>query len=873
MKRFLWLLLLFVAVSFNLFSLTNTEKIDINQASLEELETLPISDIQANAIYNYRTFTSFFESIYDLRKIAEIDQQTLLKIKPLITVSYYTDLDETEQRREEIDYLIERLGSQEGIQEGFSDIWEDYLMTPQNINQMYFSDILNMPNVSPIDAVAISKRIAAGDTITDYRNLRSTTGLSHYGATNLRHYIYYVEEPNRKKLFSNYQFKYENLSFDDDTKEMYREIVKNKDASIKDISHSYWGFFKLDNATPAYTNKFRVRYANNYKFGLLLFNQTGEKIFTEDSGSDVLKDAKYYASYENKFNFFGNNDIKIFAGNYRVTYGEGLVIENTDYYSSRKTGHGFSKRITGITGDLSRSQEYALKGIALELKRSNFCTSFWYSNDKKDAVVYDINNDGLINENDQVNGKYHIFSYITPTIRFDNDDLIKAEKYFNQGLMSPMKLMPRMNFLDETMLGARVEYNPLVGTHIGLTSTQTIYDNAHFVSLQSDELRNLLIRDLADFSKWKRLDSQISNMYSTYIEGEYERDYRQVMGLDWRTVVGNTSFQGEYAELKVNGNEGKIGDDPSAIVMSTYTQFENFYFLALYRDYDIDFDNPYARGFSEHRKFNDTILNKNIYALTNQLLADVYLNSSESQAEKGIYFETRYKISTYLTLNRTYIDIFERKADGRRTVRFQGDIDYRPIYQLSLRGKYKHQINRYDDDADRGVSETSETSAILTSYLSNRDRLQFEYRYTQVKSPPYPYLTNEGEPTSDESLIQAQTLMHGDFIRIDWTHNLNSKLRLRNAISYWNGHSVSHWDWEDIEIDFLGEHGIKYWFLIQNKIANNLYISLKYKLKFYRTKELFFRAWWNESLTGVEDYYRNVDKTENAVRLQIDWRF
>jgi hypothetical protein len=116
--------------------------------------------------------------------------------------------------------------------------------------------------------------------------------------------------------------------------------------------------------------------------------------------------------------------------------------------------------------------------------------------------------------------------------------------------------------------------------------------------------------------------------------------------------------------------------------------------------------------------------------------------------------------------------------------------------------------------------------------------------------------------------------MHGDFIRIDWTHNVNNRLRFRTALSYWNGHSVSHWDWEDVEIDFMGEHGIKYWVLVQNRIANNLYLSLKYKTKFYRTKELFFRTWWNteDELAG-RSYFRNVERSENEVRLVMEWRY
>ncbi|HOD54390.1 MAG TPA: competence protein ComEA, partial [Candidatus Cloacimonadota bacterium] len=185
-----------------------------------------------------------------------------------------------------------------------------------------------------------------------------------------------------------------------------------------------------------------------------------------------------------------------------------------------------------------------------------------------------------------------------------------------------------------------------------------------------------------------------------------------------------------------------------------------------------------------------------------------------------------------------------------------------------------------DDDADRGVSKTSEVSGIVTSYLSNRDRLQFEYRYTKVWGPPYPYLTNDAilpvddnGNSSDDTTVQSMVLMKGDFLKVDFTHNINDLLRFRTGIGYWNGHGVSHWDWEDMEIDFMGEQGLKYWVLLQNKIANNLYLSMRLRAKYYKTKELEVRTWWNESISEQEVYFRNVNKDDYAVRLQLDWRF
>ena len=111
---------------------------------------------------------------------------------------------------------------------------------------------------------------------------------------------------------------------------------------------------------------------------------------------------------------------------------------------------------------------------------------------------------------------------------------------------------------------------------------------------------------------------------------------------------------------------------------------------------------------------------------------------TQAQPEKGIYFETRYKFNNYFTVGRSYLDIFQRKTDGRRTARFQSELEFRPLFQLGLRLRYKNQVNRIEDFADRGVSKTNEYTASIRTFLSNRDFLEFEYRYNTVLSPPIP---------------------------------------------------------------------------------------------------------------------------------------
>lgn len=117
----------------------------------------------------------------------------------------------------------------------------------------------------------------------------------------------------------------------------------------------------------------------------------------------------------------------------------------------------------------------------------------------------------------------------------------------------------------------------------GFTTYTAIYDDAHFVVPTYNNLLPTVLRDSYYYSKLvKNMNARISNLYSTQTN-KYTRDYRRVIGFDGQTVIGNTSIQGEYAELTVNGDDWKLGDDPSAYLVSAHTQFENLYFITLFK--------------------------------------------------------------------------------------------------------------------------------------------------------------------------------------------------------------------------------------------------------------------------------------------------
>lgn len=65
----------------------SAKKIDINSASIKELQTLPqIGAAVAQRIVDYREKHGKFSKIEEIMKVKGIGEKTFLKIKPLITV-------------------------------------------------------------------------------------------------------------------------------------------------------------------------------------------------------------------------------------------------------------------------------------------------------------------------------------------------------------------------------------------------------------------------------------------------------------------------------------------------------------------------------------------------------------------------------------------------------------------------------------------------------------------------------------------------------------------------------------------------------------------------------------------------------------------
>jgi len=253
-------------------------------------------------------------------------------------------------------------------------------------------------------------------------------------------------------------------------------------------------------------------------------------------------------------------------------------MDNTDYIKYRKTGYGFDTRPLGVYGDLSRSFEFDLTGVAAEGSWGPVQLSLFAAGGEKDGIL---NPDGTINR------------YIIMRPRPLQEQL--DDRPITSGL--------RRDAFREDMLGGNLKVMLAPGTFLGVTGYEARYDRG----FRADASELVIDTSLLDAR-----DSEISNAYTsvfTNASGETQTfKFRRVLGAEAQTVFANVALQGEYAFLQDPRNSVFNSKNPDAYVVNAFSQWENLHLLAIYRDYDVGFDNPYSRAFSNDSRYEMTLL-------------------------------------------------------------------------------------------------------------------------------------------------------------------------------------------------------------------------------------------------------------------------
>ena len=838
------------------FTLSAAEPFDLNQASFEQIKSLPLTDVQAQAIYELLTYEGPVKSIYELRMLPEIDQETLLRIKPLVRINPPSVADERQTRVDQAYYRIERLGTEEGTNVGLIDEWVDRLAEPMNINAATLDELLDLQNVSPVDAVSIYNQIRSAGDLRGRRDLAAVPGLSRWGYMNARNYVGYEDVYRKKSLHGFYSFRSYNTPY------FFDEELAIPTAALVD-------------PVPDISHKLRLVYDQRFKGGAIFHRNLGEQTLYLNSGDFRIPKMKWFAGVEKQKLGSVRLD-RFYVGNYQISLGQGLALENTDFFNPRYSGFGFDKRITGIAPDLSRTHEYSLTGAAAEATWSKFHGVGFWSYGKKDAIL---NPDGSMNRMIILAPRLDYDIYPTAQL-VSNGDTVQVPAFDgNQSMLNAVK---------EMGYGGNIQYRPWPGSYVGLTFTEFLYDRpikpdfgesyqfAAVTAAGADtivEIHPVIHPEEVDEIADARMNSEILGGYRSTATSPLwngAQGARRIHGIEAGTVFGNTSLQVEYAELQEDGAFTKLGDDPKALVALAWMQWNSLHILAVYRNYDVDFDNPYHRGFSNYHRYKGTTYEKEYY-LREPVFAQLERNSPYPQSEEGVYFETRYQVSRPLVLA-GQLDNWVRKADAADYYRWVAKITYRPIWPVVIRIRQKLQGRSAFDWKSPTMFQSYESRLVASLRLSRYDGLDLLYATGYVRFAPRPRLLDEADPTGMDP-IDGQAESPSEALGVAFNHYFAPNLRLRTAWLFYNGF---FWNFEDTDFVVLDGRASRWWVAVTNRVSDHLTLRIKltgensYPNTFVQARRN------NEYPDPVEGQFfggDNVQSTTLTFRVQIDYFF
>jgi DNA uptake protein ComE-like DNA-binding protein len=840
--------------------------LNVNEATRAELGRLPLPPGIVDAIVDHRTYVAPFQGLFDLLRVRGMTPALLQRIRDRISVTPVFEAARREQEDEdrrsgELHDLVQRLLSEEGASEGLVDEYVDQLRDPRNLNRLGYSDLVAFQNVSPVDAVAILRERAVAGRFENARAMRSAPGLSYWGFRNLRDFVRYDDpDAGHERLRVDAQFRlYDTPYLLDDAAILNENIVGDTDglgpgqtANFRNYDlNTYAGRLALDTTDPAMTQKIRMRYGSHWRAGALAHRNLGEIDWNETSKAFVsLEDVRGPGTPLGPLHL--RNAV---LGHYAVAFGLGLVMENTDFYMPRRTGLGYSVRSIGVRGDVSRTEEYALRGAALEGSIGRLRGSFFVSRDHKDAVL---NPDGSFN------------TYIRMTPRLSDGLLAGIRSDIAAGVWAgrgdTSAFLPMRDVLDERVVGGHLAGELAPGTMIGVTGVEIRSRNRVFDGPRADRWNPDPTTLVIDPNRLEDRDAEIGAGYNSLALG----DYRRIWGADAQTVWRNVAVAGEYAKLETARESGAftriLGAGPEAWLGQAYVQYENFNVLALYRDYDLGYDNPYNRAFSEDARFEQTLIDGNAFRLRNPYWAELARFVPQPKAERGWYVSTRYQFHRQFTLSGLEYDTWTRKADGASLQRLTARLEYRPIFPLRLRLRHSMTSRDATNRDDIRAYDAWDSRFELLANLSSMDQLRFLYSTSNVRFAARGRLSGPasgGDTQGDTTAVRGSP---GRALQGQLTHHLGPHLVVTFSSEIYDGFLYNYEDNEFVVVD--GE-GVRHWVMVRSRLSDRLSWRLKWTADHTRPRTYVdIRSFGNLVAPTPDAVNARGDRT--SYRLQLD---
>ena len=813
--------------------------VDLNSAPAEAILGLPIPMELAENIIDFRTHLRYFDSVYDLMDVEGMTSEIFAVLKPLVSTLPPPEQDASIARLSASYRQVQRYLGQEGSNEGLVDEYLDKMRDPENVNDMDLYDLMSYQNVSPVDATNILKARKLMGRFESGRQVRRSAGLRYWAYRNLRDFIVYnddgAEAESRNKLTGYAQTRYSNTPYyngDDD-----------------DIP----GGFRLsgDWYNPRLLNKVRINTEGGYSAGILTNRESAEVNWNEL--------VKGFVGIQDRS--FGDFRLKgLYVGNFRVAYGLGLIMDNTDFIHYRKTGFGFNKRLLGVHGDLSRSYEYKLTGAAAEGSLGPVNASFFVSSDKKDGVVNHELDDGIT-----------LNRYITLRPRPPKDFL--AGRTAENGLQSGLQ----RDAIEEDILGGNIKVMLAPGTFIGVTGYEARYN--HGWDPTEKTLFNAQVQDSTRTPNPESRDSEVWNSYNSVVRDSLgniveEYKFRRVLGAEAQVVYKNVSVQGEYAFVQDPRNSLFHKDNPDAYIINAYSQWENLHLLAIWRDSDVGFDNPYNRSFSNDNRYEQTLLDAP-YRLADEAYTLIESETPQAKPEKGMFLEMRYRISRNLILSGLQFDKWQRKADGADLMRYTIKGEYQPLFNLRLRVRHRYSSRSENDPNDVRTFRNWETRWQLITLLSNYSRLQFMYMTSNVMFPPRQRLSGTPDPGDPDVFGSGNPGVGTNGIpskafEVKYEHQLTPGLKLTFASSIYDGFL---WNFEGNEFVLITGNGFRNWFKVESRVSERLLFQLKVTRDHGIPNTYIDNREYNSYELAPTPDATYAPKDQTFVRMQMDYTF
>ena len=790
---------------------------NINEASSKDWELLSdtFSIKKIDLIRAHIESTGDIQTIYELSKIDGISISDVHQLKSFITV---TPSDDNLSFSRRSSYKLERWLSSSENQEALSGNWLDLYFHPMNVNNMNYDDLNSLPNLSPIDVKAVLLQKKRG-YINGTFELKNSPGISYYGYKNLIDFVQFDDNTSS----NNYNFR-------------FSSSVNNAPlTSTPDDDASLVEFYNPE--MPQVFTKWIVS-NNHFSSGYLFNRNVGESI--ENSNRKF-----YFAVKKIKLNIDNFQIDRLVIGNFSASFGQGLVFENSDFFSPRRTGFGFSKRLNGIHPDETRTSQYTLKGLGLQISNDLIRLSLFGSKDKRDAII---NEDGS----------------------FTSLIVMQPRLSWGLGYNGDTTVFHRLtDSVEEYTFGANIRITLTPGTMYGFTLYESLYNR-----VLDPQIRETIVGGPdPDYSGdtyyltylTNSADPEVDAMYQSsanasypFVSSNFTKSSRKVIGTNFSSVINNISIQGEHARLVSSSIS------PQASVLSSFFQFNNFNLLLLYRNYDLHFDNPYQRSFSNYQRYKTSIL-EDSYWLDDPVYAFLYTANPQPQAEEGFYINSRYQFHRNIT-GILQSDHWTRKADDAKYFRTVVSLQWRPVFKYRIYLRQKWQARGTFDIFHPSPYYSRETRIRVKMILSNFNELEFLYALGHTTFSPRPRLTDgpSGEDTNLGDIgAPDQT------IGISLKYNLSNKFKVRTGSLYIKGFTwyFGDNDFRIFESDFGSfHHWVSFHTLVDQKLSFNFKIS-------YTADHPMTNI--TEAQTEQGNWIRNpwVSNNQFDYKLQVDYAF